>query len=173
MIWLQTPPWGRWILAALVAVIAVWLELRPQTMVDHPFAAAPIPSGESIGDANTEMRKVPAGLFEPVEMGETVARDVPEGAPVLAIDLVGIAAHATPKGWWVVAIPVPTGARPGDEVKVVVVDTGREVDGVVTAGAPSDPLGSGQGAVALPPEGAAEVATAAFDGRVAVLVATP
>lgn len=55
---------------------------------------------------------------------------------------------------------------------MLIVATGEAIEGTVARGADDDPLGSGRGLVAVPPERAAEAAAAAAAGGVVVLVAT-
>jgi hypothetical protein len=167
MIWLGTPPWGRRLLAATIAILALWIELRPQTTVEHPFATEMISRGTVIGPGNTESRVVPEGLLTPVEMGSVATREIADGSPVLDTDLGG---GVVPIDWWTVSLEVPPTATAGDMVRVVILDTGDVTDGVVVSGPDADPFGSGIGSVALPGEEAAAVAIASREGRVAVMV---
>jgi flagella basal body P-ring formation protein FlgA len=167
MIWLQTPPWGRRLLAAAIVSLALWIELRPEPTVEHPFATETITRGTEIGSANTEMRQVSAGLLQPVRWGAVAIRDVGAGDPVLHTD---VGSEEIPVDWWAVSLEVPQTARSGDLVRVVNLDTGQVADGIVVAGPDSDPLGGGLGSVALPGEAAAAIAIASMDGRVAVMV---
>lgn len=171
MLWLQTPPWGRWALALLVAGLAVWVEFRPDSMVDHPFATAPISPGEAISDVNTELRPVPAGLFGEIDGDGVAARDIVPGAPILADDLAD-ADSLIPKGWWSVSVDTPVLAAPGDTVLVVLLDSGEVVEGVVTTPSSDDPFASTSAGIAVPPPSASEVAAAAANSRIAVLVST-
>lgn len=172
MFWLQSPPWGRWLLAGLIALFAIWVEFRPATMIDHPFASRPIARGETISPANTTSRPVPESLLEPIADGAIARRDIPEGAPVLNHDIGG-SGDGIPEGWWIVTLEVPPTARSGDRVRVVVVDTGQVVEGLVATAADPDPFASRSGGgVAIPGEHAAVVAAAAVNGRVVVLVST-
>ena len=84
MLWLQTPPWGRWIAAGLVVLGAVWVELRPDPSVEHPFATEAIVAGTEIGDWNTKPQRVPAGMLEPVTVGGVALTDIAPGDPILA-----------------------------------------------------------------------------------------
>lgn len=168
MIWLQTPPWGRRLLAAAIVILALWIELRPEPTVEHPFATETITRGTEIGSSNTEMRAVPTGLLQPVRWGAVAIRDVGTGDPVLNTD---VGSEEIPADWWAVSLEVPQTARSGDPVRVVNLDTGETVDGLVVSGPDSDPLGGGVGSVALPSEGAAAIAIASMEGRVAVMVA--
>lgn len=171
MIWLQTPPWGRWLLATLIVVLAVWFELRPEPTVAHPFAIVDITRGETIGAANTRARQVPVGLLPDVPENAIASRDIPAGAPILAADTT-TTPSMVPRGWWTVRLDVPEGARVGDRVLVVVVDTGLVAEGVVATVPGSDPFAAGTGGVAVAPDHAGAVAVAAVDGRVAVMVST-
>jgi hypothetical protein len=67
---------------------------------------------------------------------------------------------------------IPLSARPGDEAQIVLLDGGAAVSAVVVTGVAEDPLGSGLGTVAVPGERVAEVAAAAVDGRIAIMIAT-
>jgi hypothetical protein len=171
MLWLQTPPWGRWLVATLIAGVALWVELGPDPLLDHPFAVQTIKAGERVDESNTEMRQVPSGLLGPVPRHEVAARDIAEDAPILASD-VAPPGSLVPLGWWSVSVEVPPGATRGETVRLVMLDTGMVVDGVVATPAAADALGSTGGAVAVHPDQAGEVAAAAVDGRVAVLIST-
>lgn len=170
MLWLQTPPWGRWLIAAGIATLALWVELRPEPMVDHPFAIIEILPGDEIGASNTETRAIPRGLLDAIDPGVSTAV-IPAGDPVLASDVVDRQNHI-PSGWWIVAADVPADSNPGDRVRLVLLATGEVVEGVVTSAFSDDPFSAASGAVAVEPARAGEVAMAAADGQVAVLVST-
>ncbi|MEA1903971.1 MAG: hypothetical protein U9N56_10630 [Actinomycetota bacterium] len=169
MYWLQSPPWGRWFLAAALVVAALWSELRPESTTGHPFASTRILTGESIDAGNTEMRKIPVGLLESISVEGVAIREIAPGSPLLAADVVD-RSNSIPTTWWIVEVEVPPHVRRGDDVKVVLLDTGEVIDGVLAFPASDDPFGTGNGGVALPPERASDVAVAAASSRVAVLV---
>ena len=171
MLWLQTPPWGRWIAAAVIVLGALWVELRPDPSVDHPFATEEIVAGAEIGDRNTTLQRVPAGMLEPVIVEGVALTDIAPGEPILASS-VGERAEKVPEGWWAIEIALPAGAAPGDKAEMVLLDSGSTVPAVVVTGATDDPLGSGLGSVAVAGEHAAEVAAGVVNGRVAVMIAT-
>ena len=171
MIWLQRPPWAKWIAVSIVTVVAFWLEVRPDPMTEHPFAVTDISAGETIDHANTEMRMVPAGLFEVPGEDAHALVDIPAGAPVLA-EQTGPSRLVMPQDWWIVAIDVPLEANIGDPVKLILFDNGRSIEGVVSAVGSSDGFTPSTGGVAVAPEVASEVAMAVASGRVAVLVST-
>jgi hypothetical protein len=171
MLWFEPLPWGRWILVGLLAVFALYLEIRPESSVEMPFATVDITPGSVIDDTNTEMRPVPSGLFEGAVPGD-VARDlIAAGAPVLASD-VSETNETIPLGWWVVAATLPDGVQVGDEVRLVLLDSGDEVEGVVAHPGSDDPFAAADGGVAVPPGNSARAALAAANGRLAVLIST-
>jgi hypothetical protein len=149
---------------------ALWLELRPEPIAEHPFAIVEIARGDPIGAENTEPRSVAEGLFQPLPLDPVASRAIAAGSPVLVSDVAGD--DTVPPGWWIVSVEVPPTARPGDGVRVVLVDTGRVVEGIVAAGPTLDPLGGTPGAVAIPSDDAAVVAAAALEGRIALLIST-
>lgn len=172
MIWLQTPPWGRWAIAALIAAVSLWIEFRPDTMGPHPFAMSEISAGTAVEESNTEMRMVPVGTFAAVELGEVARLTIKAGDPVLASQL-GEEGEAAPQGWWSLEMPLPVGSRPGDAARIVLLDSDVVAEAVVIEDPDQDPLGSGTGLVAVEAERAADVARAAGEGRAVVMIAPP
>lgn len=171
MLWLQPIPWARWAVAIVIAAIALWVELGPEATEPHPFALVDIARGETLTSANTELRPVPAGLIEPPGSGTVAVRDITAGNPLVFGDTAD-PGQVVPMGWWVVATEVPPGATRGDPVRVVLLDGGGVVEGVVADTESDDPFQMGQGAVAVPPDGADSVARAVAGGRLVVLVGT-
>ncbi len=172
MIWLQRPPWIRWILSALIASGALWVEFGSGATTDHPFAIAEINTGDAITDLNTELRAIPSGILDDVAPIGFATRPFSVGEP-LTPDGIN---ETTPlpssvDGWWALAVDVPAGARIGDGVQLVLLDSGLVVPGIVDAVAGDDPLGDGSGAVAIPSDYAVEVAAGVANGRVVILVA--
>lgn len=171
MLWFEPLPLGRWALVLLVSVVAGYVEFRPDPTVDQTFAVVAIEPGDTIDGTNTEMRPVPAGLIDTAEPGAVASRPVEAGDPVLASDVVE-EGSMIPHGWWVVGVELPRGARSGDRVRLVVLDDGTEVEGVVAHVGSADPFDVADGGVAIPSDSSAKVATAASDGRLAVLIST-
>lgn len=171
MLWFEPLPWGRWILVGLLAAFAMFVELRPDANVEMPFATIDIVPGSVVDGSNSEMRPVPPGLFEGATVGEVAREQILAGEPVLASD-VSQEDETVPPGWWIIAVTFPDGVVTGDEVRLVLLDTGAEVDGVVAHPGSDDPFAAADGGVAVPPESSAEVALAAANGRLAVLVST-
>lgn len=172
MIWLQRPPWIRWVLSALIAAAALWVEFGSGSTIDHPFAIAEINTGDAITDLNTELRAIPSGLLDDVAPVGFATRPYSAGEPLTPAGL----SETTPlphsiDGWWALSVDIPAGARIGDEVQLVLLDSGLAVPGIVDALIDEDPLGDGTGAIAVPSEFAVEVADGVANGRVVVLVA--
>jgi len=171
MLWFQPVPWVRWLLAILIAGVAIYVEFRPDQSVEAPFATTLISPGDLIDETNTEMRRVPAGLLDAAEPGMVATRSIPAGAPVLSGD-VGELGDTAPPGWWVVGVTLPDGVEVGDDVRLVLLDSGLEISGVVAHPGSDDPFAAADGGVAVPPESSAEVAVASAGGRLAVLIST-
>lgn len=169
MLWFEPLPIGRWALVILVAAVAAYIEFRPDPSVEQVFALVAIEPGDTVDDTNTETRRVPAGLLDTAESGAIATRPVAAGDPVLASD-VAEEGSTIPQGWWVVGVTLPQGARSGDRVRLVVLDDGFEVEGVVAHTGSEDPFDAADGGVAVPSESSSRVARAAADGRLAVLI---
>lgn len=169
MIWLQGPQWIRWTIAVIIALGAIWTEFRGDASVEHPFATETITVGTAITNQVIEMRQVPRGLLPPVDEFGFAARTFQPGEPIIPS---GVSTDETSPtvGWWALEIAVPRTAKPGDPVQLVLVDTGMVIAGTVHAVADVDPLASGLGLVAIPPEHAAAAASASANGRVVVLL---
>jgi len=171
MLWLQPMPWGRWALVLLVAATAVYLEFRPEPTMESPFALVTINPGDVVDATNTELREVPAGLMDTAELGTVATGRILPGSPVMATS-VGEQGRTVPPGWWVAAMTLPEGADVGDDVRLVLLDSGVEVRGVVAHPGADDPFAAADGGVAVPPESSSDVARAAADGRLAVLISS-
>lgn len=171
MLWFRHTPWGRWAIVLLVAAVSLYVEFRPDPTVAQPFATTVILPGDTIDGTNTEMRDVPAGLLEPATRGDTATRTISPDAPVLATDTRSDTL-SIPSGWWVVQVPLPAGTHTGDRVRMVLIESGADVDGVVAYPGSDDPFSTVEGGVAVPPERSSEVAIAAASERIAVLVST-
>lgn len=172
MIWLSRPPWIRWVLSALIAAGALWVEFGSGTTTQHPFAVTQINTGDAINAQNTELRSVSSGLLEPVDPVGYANRAFAPGEPLT----VGGVGDTTPlpqtdDGWWALAVDIPTGARIGDEVQLVLLDSGLVVPGIVDAIPGDEPLGDGSGAVAIPSDYTVDVAAGVANGRVVILIA--
>lgn len=177
MLWLSRPPYLRWIAIALAVAAAVWIEVRPVSTEQHPFADR----DHAVGDPlSVRWEDVPAGVLEPVEPIGHAARPLRAGEPLLVSDVTD-RPPAAPDGWWVVELELPFDAVVGAEIQLVTLPTPgvapvTPIAGVVTSVRIADgTFGSGRpvGAVAVPPERAAEAAVAIAEDRISVLVRAP
>ncbi len=171
MLWFQPLPWGRWALVLVVAVVALYVEFRPDPTVESPFAVTTINPGDVIDETNTELRRLPAGLIDTAERGAVATTRILAGSPVMA-SAVGEQGKTVPPGWWVVGVTLPDGADVGDDVRLVLLDSGTEVSGVVAHPGSDDPFAAADGGVAVPPESSSDVALAAAAGRLVVLISS-
>ena len=171
MLWFQPLPWARWALVGLIAIVALYVEFRPDPSVEQPFATGDIQPGDLVDDSNSEMQRVPSGLFAGAQVGDVARQTILAGDPVLASD-VGSEDETIPRGWWVVGVALPDGVRTGDAVRIVLLETGTEIEGVVAHPGSDDPFAAADGGVAVAAEDSADVALAAANGRLAVLIST-
>ncbi len=171
MYWFRRPPYLRWAVAAVIAAAAVVTELRGTPTVPHPFATAAIPAGAELTGAAVEFRQVPPGLLPEVDpAGARAARPVAAGDPLVPADLG--TGPATPDGWWAVPVDLPDAAVAGQDVAVVLVDTGSTAPGFVVAATGDDGFGARTpGLVAVPEADAPAVAQAAARDALVVILA--
>lgn len=170
MLWLQARPWGRWAAATLLMAVALWVDLRPDPSVDHAFAAVDIEAGTALQPGDLEVRRVPSGMLPEVDSAGTARVDIRAGEPLLPSN-VGSGDQVVPSGWWAIEVELPQDAETGAAARVVLIDSGLQVEAMVISPPSADALGSGRGTLAIEPEHAAEAAAAAAEGRVAVMIA--
>jgi Flp pilus assembly protein CpaB len=168
--WLTRPPYLRWAAAALLLIAALAWDLRGRSGVPYPFAAQPIAAGTVIGEADVEWCTMPGGALTMPDLSAPIAaRAIPAGEPILpsAVDPdAGI-----PAGWWAVSVALPAAAAVGSGVRLIATDTRVESEGIVVAAGSADLLSiSDAGLVAVPPERATAIATAAAAGTLIVLI---
>ncbi len=175
MYWFARPPYLRWLGAALLLVVGLWIELRPVETVEVWFTNTDVAEGVPLDPTVVEARRVPAGVLVPAPPEGVAATGLPAGTPLTAavIDTSGV---EIPADWWTIALDLPSGTTPGTAVLLIMLgDDGstRSAEGVVVAGpAPTTgPLGldDRSGVVAIPGQIAAEVAQAESTGRLTVL----
>lgn len=177
MLWLQRPPYLRYLAGGLIVALAVFVELRPTPTVEHPFALRDLSPGEAVDDQDVDWRQVPQGLLRPVALPGVLSQPVAAGEPLTPTALSQDPPTA-PEGWWVVEVPLPLAARRGQEVRLVLTpvlpgDPPATVPGVVVMPAtPDDGLsGPAPGLVAVPPDWVEATAAAVAELRVTVALA--
>jgi hypothetical protein len=173
--WLGRPPWGRYLAAGAVLVLAAWIELRPAPTVERPFAAVDIDAATELTDELIEWRAVPAGAVPAIEPAGFAAVDVPAGSPLVSALLTADRPQA-PEGWWVMELELAADLDAGRDLRLIVIPGPGEaaaepIEAVVVR--PSVDGGSfandEPGLVAVPPDRAADAAVAAAAGRLTVL----
>jgi hypothetical protein len=168
--WLARPPYARRVLTGLLVMFALWVQLRPDPRVAHPFFVRDLPAGHVLTDRDVTMREVPSGVLAPVEPEGTLAVPVRAGEPLIGA-VIGDHA-AIPAGWWALDVPVPPGVTPGTPVRLVVdaMTAPRMVPGVVVEVKAGDTFNPSVALVAVPEAEAAVTAAAVATATVAVLV---
>ncbi len=173
MYWFVAPPYARYAAAALVVLFAVWMDIRPEPTELIPVARQDIPAGAPLEGHLFEGVPMPRGVLHPVTPTGVAAVAITAGDPLIESHIAHV---APPPGWWVVRLPVPLGAAPGTEIRVVLLPSDptkqpEAVPGVVIR--PAEGPGSGfsdpEGSVAIPEESIERVALAASTSRVVVL----
>jgi len=175
--WLQRPPVARYIAAALVLLLAAWIELRPTPTVLRPFTAIDVASGVTLDDSVIEWRTVPPGALPAIEPTGVAAVPIPAGTPLTGA-VMADSIPGAPEGWWTMELEISPDATPGTELQLVVIPGPAEDPVspiraiVVRPGGPGQTFGSERpGLVAVPPDRAADAAIAAAGGRLSVLAA--
>ncbi|GBE25751.1 MAG TPA: hypothetical protein ENG98_01945 [Actinobacteria bacterium] len=171
MLWLDRPPYLRWLAASTLVVLALGLEVSGPDLEPYPFVQRSIAAGEAVAVDDLEWRDVPVGILpEPSAVIGPAARKLEVGEPLIAGAV--RAGSMIPDGWWVVPAPIPAAASPGVTVRLISVDDGFAVDGIVAASGVDTGFGDEAiGAVAVPEEAAVRVSLAASSNRLVVLVA--
>ncbi len=162
------PPYVRWTAAAALVGVGLLVECSGPATTPHPYAQIRIARGEAITSEAIEWRDIPSGLLTaPASVGSVATIDIPAGTPLVgALTTNGAVA---PDGWWAVTLDLPGAAQPGSDVLVFLTASGLEVPGIVVESASAGGFGIEEpGVVAVPPESAAAVATAAALGDVVV-----
>jgi hypothetical protein len=169
---LTRPPTFRWVAASLLVVVAMWADLRPETLDRHPFLLEDVPAGTTVDATMIEMRSVVPGNHPPLDLPVVTQRPLLAGDPLTG-GAASVPAAEVPDGWLLVELAVPAGAEIGATVVVVVSDQDREpvmISGVVTETGLDDGYGGEIAACAFPPDDAAAVAIAVGEQRASVLV---
>lgn len=155
----------------MIVVAAFGIEVTGPSLEPYPFLVRAITIGEAVAADDIEWRDVPTGLLPAAStvIGQA-ARALSAGEPLSA----GTVSDGTaiPDGWWIVPAPVPASVAPGTAIRLISVDDGFAVDGVVTVSGIDTGFGDETiGSVAVPEEAAVRVSLAASSGRLVVLVA--
>lgn len=169
----------RWVAVILVLIIAIYADLRPPGTEPHPFAVTDITPGSVLDGSVYEMRDVPIGLFESIDietLHETPAPSrVKSGDPLLA-SMIANEQPTIPSGWLLIETDLPASAVPGLSALIVSIVDEQDhwsVPAVVASVTNVDDFGDAVGSVAVPSDDAARVAAAAGRGETTVVVSSP
>lgn len=168
MLWLERPPFLRWLAATLVAAVAVALELSPPPTEEAAFLAVDVPAGTALDETMVTYRRLPVGALATVAPTGFAAVDLAAGDPLIASVVTDV---SVPGQWVVLEAPLPAHARPGDRAIGVVVGPGApplEFPALVVAPAVADAFGAGLGTIAVPADWLSVSAGAVADGRLVI-----
>lgn len=180
MYWFHRPPYLRWTAIGALIALGLFLELRPNSLIPHPYLVRQVQAGSPIQAADLEWKPTPRDLLPSPHLDDIVAaRSLEAGEPLLPGSVLPREA-AVPPGWWVLPLDVPTGAVPGQPARLIVhaIDLLAESTTisamVVETPRPSSGLDliEQTGSVAVPGESAPTVAAAAAEGRITVALLT-
>ena len=175
MYWFRRPPYLRWAAAALLLIVAVWLDVRPSQTVSHPYAAVALNEGALIEETMIDWRTIPAHVLpDPGNPVGMVSKRVAAGEPLVP-SAVSSSRIVPPEGWWTLETRLPQGAHPGQSVHLILLAVGDAplaVPGIVVAAPANDALAFEDlpGLVAVPAESAAIAAAAVAEDQVAVIL---
>lgn len=164
---MKRPPIWRWFGAAVLVVVGLYGEYRPEAVSSHPYLMADVPAGVTIDEV--EWRQIPAGVLPSVDGLPFVARiDLPAGTPLTPAVLGEVLA---PDGWWSLPVELPSFLSPGTRLVLLVDQHGEPVESLVLAATPDDDgFGPPTGLIAVAPEDATSVARANISGSLIVLI---
>ncbi len=170
VLWLERPPYLRWLAAGLLLVAGLYLDLADRATEPYPFTVVAVGAGDAVDDAMIEWREVPVGLLgPPAAPGGAAVRSLDPGDPLTASTLT--AAAVVPPGWWSVPMERPESVAAGSRVRLISADPPLDAEGVVTAPPTRDTFSVvSPGLVAVPADQAASAAQASQRGTLTVLL---
>jgi len=170
VLWLERPPFARWIAAALLLAGATWSEFSPPSSARVTFLAEDVAAGTPLTAAMVDTRLVPTPGFSTVEPSGVAAADLIAGDPLTGPP---IAETVIPEGWLLIRPPhprLPVAVTKATGVILAGTEGGAPIEFpalVVEAGV-TDAFTSESGSLAVPPEWLAQAAAAAGEGRLIV-----
>lgn len=168
MLWLDRPPFLRWLAASVLVIVAAWSELAPPPTTESTFLVEDVAAGTPVEDHHVERRPVPVGVLATVEPSGVAATDLRAGDPLVESMVTEV---AVPPGWVVIEAAVPTHASPGASATAIIVGEGSapiEFPAVVIGEGSSDPFGEASGTLAVPGEWIGPAAAAGAEGRLVI-----
>lgn len=168
---MSRPPYLRRIAAVAVVFAVLAIEFRPATTERLPIAAADLPAGATVTEADVEWVDVSKGAIEPAALPAILSRTVPAGAPISAADVASDTIEI-PADWLQIELEVPAATKSGATVVAVMSSSrlDRPATGVVTQAPEATGFDALTAMVAFGPSDAVAVAHALADGTVTVLL---
>jgi hypothetical protein len=172
VLWLERPPYLRWLAAAVLVTVAAWIELGPEATTPVWFAADDIAAGTTLTPDQFQRREVAWVGSVPARPEGVASVDISAGDPLVPSLLTEV---VVPPGWMAVAAPLPPDAVTGSDATLVVLpglpgQDAATVPALVLRPAGDDAFGDGSGTVAVPADRVTEVLVAAADDRLAAAV---
>lgn len=171
MLWLENPPYLRWLAAVCLVLLAAWSEFTPPATESANYLAVDVAAGTTLGPELIRERRVLVGTVETVDPDGVAVTDLSAGEPLVASMVTDV---VVPPGWMLIDAPVPAGTSPGTPARAVIRSDGSapmEVEALVIRAEANDPFETTSGVVAVPAEWMAVAATAAAEGRMVMGVA--
>lgn len=170
MLWLQPPPFLRWLAAGILIAGAAWSEFAPTPGVEVTVLATDVAAGTPLVPDLVETHRMADVGFETVKPHGVAVIDLKAGDPLLPSMVSEV---AIPVGWVSIDADLPEGARPGQAAVAIVTAAGEgtrplEFPGIVVEAGREDGFGAGAGSIAVPPEWAAPAAQAVVEGRLVI-----
>lgn len=174
MLWLQPPPFLRWLAAGILVAAAAWSEFAPAPGVEITVLATDVTAGTLLVPDLVETLRVADPGFETVAPHGVAQVDLRAGDPLLA-SMIGEA--SVPTDWVSIDAEVPEGARPGQAAVAIVTAAAdgnqpTEFPALVVKSARQDAFGDRIGSIAVPPEWAARAGQALAEGRLVIGIKT-
>lgn len=168
---LSRPSYLRRLLATGIVVVAVAVELAPPDTEPLAVAVSDLAAGTQIREADISWVEAPTGLFPPLSLPAVLARPVPAGSPITALDSRQPVTRI-PESWLLLELEVPPTTPDGAPIVAVLAANGttQALSGVVAGDPRSSDFGGSSSLVAFAPEDAVAIAAALMAGEVAVLL---
>lgn len=175
MLWLQPPPYLRWLAAGILVAAAAWSEFAPAPGVEINVLAGDVTAGTPLDPDLVQTRRVADAGFVTVTPHGVALIDLKAGDPLLA-SMVGEV--SIPADWVTIDAELPEGARPGQTAVAIVTAAPEgaqpiEFPAVVVRAGRQDAFGAAAGSIAVPPEWAASAGQAVAEGRLVIGVKNP
>ena len=150
---------------------AIAVELAPPDTEPLAVAVSDLAAGAQITETDISWVDASTGLFPSLSLPAVLARPVPAGAPITALDLRTPVTHI-PADWLLLELEVPPTTPDGAPIVAVLTTNGvtQALSGFVAGDPRAADFGGFTSLVAFAPEDAVAIAAALMTGEVAVLL---